>query len=145
MPSLDPVLTGDVPCRCGRIAHKMHCPSCGSYNHYAVMSKETSHVEQSGIINTYQVFRCRGCASYYDEWMMRNDCNAPTYATQRKRRVDQHAAIVSQQIKEIEQSDPRVADALDKIRSGEAEYGSEERKRGMAALFKNYKPPKRDE
>lgn len=83
-------------CRCGRIAKKIHCPTCGSYTVYAsgteVISEKTpgklgemfvsaceAKLLSGGVV--INAFRCRRCSHRFCEWEWQYLCEAPVYAT----------------------------------------------------------------
>ncbi len=90
MPILDPIALDITPCRCGRRSDKIHCPNCGSYTKYAIKRQDHRTDPVKGIDVAYQVYRCRGCGIYYNDYQWRNECSAPVYEstrTQRSRQV----------------------------------------------------------
>jgi predicted nucleic-acid-binding Zn-ribbon protein len=142
MPIYDPIRLGVQPCKCGRLSNKQHCPKCGAYSYYATKRIATRVNPTDGGEEIFTVYRCRQCGVYYDTWQWENACEAPMYRSNRRQRVEEAEARVQDALASLK---PSEADALDKIRSGQAEYGSETRRAGLAALFKNVKTGKRDE
>jgi len=71
-------LENDI-CECGRYKWKLHCPTCGSSECYAFSpNKRVDTVTRpNGQIAYLTVYRCRKCASTFndDDWRVR--CAAP--------------------------------------------------------------------
>jgi hypothetical protein len=70
-------------CMCGRFAWRCHCPHCGSYHTYSYIRRD-SVARGDGSIAHLTVYRCRRCASTFndDDWKLR--CAAPNIALMSK-------------------------------------------------------------
>jgi DNA-directed RNA polymerase subunit RPC12/RpoP len=66
-------------CLCGRFAWRVHCPHCGSYHTYSYTRKDIV-TRAGGTVAHLTVYRCRRCASTFndDDWKLR--CSAPNVA-----------------------------------------------------------------
>lgn len=85
MPILDPVKLGIVPCMCGRLSNKLHCPKCGSYVIRGV-NKMNTRTDPTTLEQTeYQVYRCRVCFRIFDDFEWQNECIAPQFETHSSR------------------------------------------------------------
>lgn len=81
MPILDPTRLGIVPCTCGRLSNKIHCPACGSYVIRGINKKNTRTDPTTLVQTEYQVYRCRVCFDIFDDYEWRNECKAPVFET----------------------------------------------------------------
>lgn len=85
MPILDPLKADVVPCTCGRLSTKLHCPSCGSYDIRGTV-KETIRVNPiTAQPEKYFIYRCKKCSIAFDGYDWRFDCRAPYFETRSMR------------------------------------------------------------
>jgi hypothetical protein len=87
-------------CVCTRDANKTHCPYCGSYVVYA--SRKSKRIDEDGVEQELQAFRCRRCGKIFDEWQWQNDCQASPPLNESKlvkaqRKLAQSAVTVSKE------------------------------------------------
>lgn len=68
-------------CDCGRPRAKRHCVKCGSASGYALSKKANLPNPNTGIFEDVNVYRCRNCNSFYNDFDRMNNCNAPERMT----------------------------------------------------------------
>jgi hypothetical protein len=89
MAILDHVTLGIVPCSCGRLSNKIHCPYCGCYTVYGSVKKKITRSDtNTGVITEYAVYRCVKCARFFDDYQWQNECTAPEFKLKRNRKLE---------------------------------------------------------
>ena len=137
MPIYDPQLLGVAACVCGRCADRKHCPRCGSYSTFGT-AKVTQRVNPaSGDTETFQVYKCRGCNLFYDDWQWRNECQAPQFSTARRRRLESAMHQVKSNVSDAEQ-------AANALRERGASH-DEVRRKYIEQLLRNVRNEKEDQ
>lgn len=107
-------------CICGRDLDKVHCANCGSNNVYALVSKTNRHtVDVNGVATEidFGVFRCRRCASLFDEYDLLYHCEAPKFkfrSLQSRRNIDNAAEQLGAAVRTAQTPEQR-REALDKL------------------------------
>ena len=121
--SYEPESTDEI-CRCGRLKKKIHCPSCGSYSILALGMNRTVKRNVPGFNEPkeFASFRCRRCASIFDDLEWRITCEAPHFETKsmKQRRIQQEGYTTWQKLIASKGGD---------------------RKEALKELFKNIKSP----
>lgn len=117
----DPVQLGELPCTCGRIARKPHCPSCGSYDVYGRASKrDVIKIDPTdGSPRRVSTFQCKRCRIFFDRDQMEMECHAPQYTTREIQKREQAALekpIVAAQIEKTV-TDPHTLAVMNKLRA----------------------------
>lgn len=95
----DPIKLGIIPCTCGRLSNKIHCPRCGSYSTIGRAAISKRLIPETGETKEFVSFKCRLCNHFFDAYDWQNDCQAPLWESK-----------TTKQLKELEASSKRVAE-----------------------------------
>jgi len=87
--ALDAIALGIVPCDCGRLSTKVHCPYCGTYDIRGRALKTKRPNPSTLQLEEYQVYRCRICFKLFDELDWTTNCNAPPFKSPTARRFEE--------------------------------------------------------